>query len=165
MIRALLITGLLASLLTACSSSTVYIVRHADRANDTDTTSLSAAGYVRARALAERLHAEPLDSVFVTDYARVRQTAMPTVSSRGVALTQYPVKPVGVIIDRLKHIRGKNVLVVGHSNTILEIAKGLGTTPSLTKIEHGDYRNLFIVSNKRTLFRKKPVLREEKYGQ
>lgn len=138
--------GLLGLLASSCApQSTIYLVRHAERANDTDTTSLSAAGLQRAERLSRRLAGVPLDSIFVTPYTRTRQTAEPTARSKGLPLTQYPVQPVTKIADRLRSFRQKSALVVGHSNTILEIARALGTSPTIREIRHTDYQYLLIL--------------------
>ncbi|TAE33615.1 MAG: phosphoglycerate mutase [Cytophagales bacterium] len=152
----------LALLLSACSTSNIYITRHAERANESDTTSLSAAGHVRARALAERLASEDIDSIFVTPYLRTAQTATPLASRLGLPLTKYPTSPVSTIASRLRNLRSKNALVVGHSNTILEIAKALGTTPSIQKIEHAEYRNVLFIRMRRSPFGQRVYLYEQK---
>ncbi|MCY7357588.1 MAG: histidine phosphatase family protein [Rudanella sp.] len=148
--------------LASCSTSNIYITRHAERANESDTTSLSAAGLIRARALAERLANTHIDSIFVTPYRRTEQTAAPLALLRGLPLTKYPAAPVTVITNRLRTFRGKNALVVGHSNTILEIAKGLGTTPSMQKIEHSEYQHILFIRMRHTPFGQRVQLYEQK---
>lgn len=148
--------------ITSCSTSNIYITRHAERANESDTTSLSVAGLTRARALADRLANEHIDSIFVTPYRRTEQTATPLASRLGLPLTKYPAAPVTVITNRLRTFRGKNALVVGHSNTILEIAKGLGVIPSMKKIEHSEYQNLLFIRMRHTPFGQRVQLYEQK---
>lgn len=150
--------------LTACSTTTVYIVRHAEKVSEADTTDLTPAGYVRAAALADRLGSASIDSIFTTPYRRTRQTAQPLAKRLGVSLTDYPAKPIDAIVNRVARISGKQVLVVGHSNTILEIAKGLGAQPTMTRIESGDFDNLFRVDLKRGLFGKSVSFSKTTYG-
>ncbi|MFD2932719.1 SixA phosphatase family protein [Spirosoma flavum] len=150
---------------TACSSTTVYIVRHAEKMNETDTTDLSPAGYVRAAALADTLANRGIDSIFTTPYYRTQQTAQPLAKRIGVQVTAYPAKPTEAIVDRVNRIHGKTVLVVGHSNTILEIARGLGAKPAIAKIESGDFDNLFRVRIHRGLFRRSVTFLPTTYGQ
>ncbi|WP_375446814.1 histidine phosphatase family protein [uncultured Fibrella sp.] len=155
-------------LLTACLAScsptaTLYIVRHAERANESDTTSLSVEGLRRAEKLSQRLARVHLDTIYVTPYTRTRQTALPTAQSKSLPLTQYPASPVTKLTQRVRTFRHKSALAVGHSNTVLEIAKELGTTPSLQKIEHGDYANLLIVRMRLTGAGWRTTVREETY--
>ncbi|GAB3030598.1 SixA phosphatase family protein [Spirosoma pulveris] len=149
----------------ACSTTTVYIVRHAEKVNETDTTDLTPAGYARADALAETLGNAGIDSIFSTPYYRTRQTAQALAKRIGVPVVDYPGKPTDAIVDRVKMIRGKKVLVVGHSNTILEIARGLGAKPTLAKIESGDFDNLFRVIMHHGPFRRSVTFVPSTYGQ
>jgi len=164
MLKQSLILLLTVGCLSSCApTATVYIVRHAERANDTDTTSLSAEGLRRADALAQRLAGVKLDTVYVTPYTRTRQTAQPTAQSKRLPLTQYPTSPVAKLTSRIRTFRGQSALVVGHSNTVLEIARDLGAKPVLQKIDHNDYANLLIVKLRQTRAGWKATLREETY--
>ncbi len=150
---------------TACSTTTVYIVRHAEKVNETDTTDLTPAGYARATALADTLAEKGIDSIFTTPYERTRQTAQTLAERIGVPLTDYPGKPTEAITNRVSHMRNKTVLVVGHSNTILEIARGLGAKPTMPKIESGDFDNLFRLKIRKTLLRRSVTFYPTTYGQ
>lgn len=165
MLKILCLLGIIAISFVSCSTTNIYIVRHGERANDTDTTSLSAAGHERAKALATRLANTPIDSIFVTPYTRTAQTAAVVAAQLHLPLTKYPAAPVATIANRLATLQGKNALVVGHSNTVLEIARALGTTPSMTKIDHLDYDNLLFIQFKRTPFGRRVHLYEEVYGK
>lgn len=156
---------LLLTLLTACSTTTVYVVRHAEKVSETDSTDLNPAGFKRAAALADKLGNEPIDSIFTTPYRRTRQTAEPLAKRLSVPMRDYPAKPTSAVTQRVKVIKGKTVLVVGHSNTILEIVKGLDAQPSLTKIESDDFDNLFRVRIKRKPFGTSVKLTELTYGE
>ncbi len=163
--RFLFFFAFLITISTACSTTTVYIVRHGEKVNETDTTDLNPAGYARAAALADTLVNRGIDSIFTTPYHRTRQTAQPLAKRIGVQLTEYPAKPTEVIVNRVSRIRGKTVLVVGHSNTILEIARGLGAKPAMAKIESGDFDNLFRLRIHRGLFRQSVTFLPTTYGQ
>lgn len=152
-------------LLTACSTTTVYIVRHGEKVSEADTTNLNAAGKQRAIALADTLANKGIDSIFTTPYRRTRQTAEPLTQRINVRMVDYPAKPNDAIVNRVNKIRGKTVLVVGHSNTILDIAKGLGTQPTMTKIESGDFDNLLRIRIRRGLLGKSVSLSQTTYGQ
>lgn len=151
-------------LLMACSTTTVYIVRHAEKVDETDSTDLSPAGRQRAVALADTLAGRGIDSIFTTPYRRTRQTAEPLAQRIGVGAVAYAAAPTNVIVNRVGRIRGKDVLVVGHSNTILEIAKGLGTRPTMTSIASGDFDNLLRVRIRRRVTGKSVTLTERTYG-
>ena len=151
--------------LSSCSSSTFYVVRHAERQSATDdTTPLSDAGKARANQLAELLANKGIDSVYSSKYLRCTQTAQPLANRLNQTILLYNPNPTTEIVNRLQGIRGKKVLVVGHSNTVLEIVKGLGGKPKLQKIEAGDYSNLFILQIKKGISGKKVSLIEATFG-
>jgi alpha-ribazole phosphatase len=51
---------------------------------------LSPAGVAQAAALAERLHAEPIDAVYASDLIRARQSATPLADARGTGVVTVP---------------------------------------------------------------------------
>jgi phosphohistidine phosphatase SixA len=152
-------------LLSSCSSSTFYVVRHAERQSATDdTTPLSDTGKARANKLADLLADKGIDSVYSSKYLRCTQTAQPLANRLNQTILLYNPNPTTEIVNRLQGIKSKKVLVVGHSNTVLEIVKGLGGKPTIQKIEAGDYDNLFILQIKKGLSGKKVSLQETKFG-
>ncbi|RAK01986.1 phosphohistidine phosphatase SixA [Larkinella arboricola] len=160
----LVVLGLLAGL-TGCSTSTVFIVRHAEKVSEADTSSLTTAGFERVQALADRLEDERISLILTTPYRRTQQTAAPLARQLNVPIESYPGQPIGAVVERIQRAKGKNTLVVGHSNTILDIVKGLGAVPTQSQIEPGDHDNLFVVTRQKGLFGKSIRLREETYGQ
>lgn len=156
---------LLICLLAACSTTTVYVVRHAEKVDETDSTDLSRAGQQRAFALADVLAKRGIDSIFTTPYRRTRQTAQPLAQRLNIQPVTYPASPVNGIIQRVNRIRHRTVMIVGHSNTILPIAQGLGARPTMSQIEPGDYDNLLTLRIKHRPFGKKVTLSERTYGE
>lgn len=139
--------GILLIGISSCSTSTFYVVRHAERQSATDdTTPLSSVGMQRAEHLAQLMADKGIDSVYSTNFLRCTQTATPTVDRLKVPLVLYRPHPTDYIVNRLKAQRNQQVLVVGHSNTVLEIVKGLGAKPTLSEIKSSDYDNLFVVT-------------------
>lgn len=148
--------------LTACSTTTVYIIRHAEKVSETDSTDLSPTGFARAAALADTLANKGIDSIFTTPYRRTRQTAQPTAIRLHKPILYYASPPA--IVSRINRMRNKKVLVVGHSNTILEIAKQLKVKPVHTTIESGDFDNLLRVVIKRGPFGRSASIFETTFG-
>lgn len=146
---------------TSCVSYT-YIVRHAEKGagNDPD---LIPEGADRAVALAELLKANGISEVYSTDFNRTRQTATPTADTFGLAVNLYSSDTLQSFAARLLPL-GKNRLVVGHSNTILDIARALGATPTLQVIPDDDFDNLLIVKRKRNYTNISVTLTETTYG-
>jgi phosphohistidine phosphatase SixA len=125
--------------------TTVYIVRHAEKADNSADPPLSAAGQARAEELAHVLGDEGLDAVFVTNFLRTQQTGAPVAVAAGVTPQQYQATATQSVVDTIlaDHI-GDRVLVVGHSNTVDDIAAGLGAT-GLSDLGEDQFDRLFVV--------------------
>ena len=115
---------------TATSSTsgttTIYVVRHAEKLSSDSDSPLSPAGEERAVALADRLTDAKVDRIYASTKLRTQQTV-------GVLAKQLGLEPVllepGAVDELVARInaedRGKVVLVVGHNNTVPNIVKGL----------------------------------------
>jgi len=128
--------------------TTVILVRHAERLNDTDTTSISEVGIQRAQALAHVLSSSGLKRIYVSDRVRTQQTAAPTANALGITPIQIPANDISRYVDSVKAHRGDVVLIAGHSDTVPQIIGKLGISPPPT-IPRTEFDHLFVV----TLFR------------
>jgi broad specificity phosphatase PhoE len=156
--RSLLFAALVL-LLFSCSNK-FYIVRHAEKAKPTAGMSsmeasnppLSDSGNMRALDLKARLQSENIKHIFSTNYKRTLNTAKPLDELLSSVQTQVysPHKDsVNAFIEKLKAIRKGSVLVVGHSNTIDDLAnKMAGSTVVPGDLPETDYDNLFIIKRK-----------------
>ena len=146
---------LLGALLTAHSAAaqgTIFLVRHAERADTvagappsmSSDPSLSDAGHARAASLATALKDADIRAIFVTEFKRTQETAAPLAKALGIKPTTMVSKDPSALIQQLKKIGG-NALVVGHSNTVPDIIKALGVAAPVV-IGDNDFDNLFIVT-------------------
>jgi broad specificity phosphatase PhoE len=138
--------------LTACSQ-TYYIVRHGEKAvveGNMDATNppLSDAGKARAEALRELLKNEKIGHIFSTNTIRTRSTAEPLSTLLNVPIETYSPRPDSLFIAQLRSLK-KNVLIVGHSNTVDDIVNMLTKEQKVPKdLEDSEFNNLFIVTVK-----------------
>ena len=112
----------------ADTAMTFVIVRQAEKVPDgSKDPPLTEAGHARAQALAKRLSSVPVIAVYTTPFQRTRQTATPTAQEHGLPLIEYDAKlPAGEFATQLRaRHAGQTVLVVGHSNTVPDIAAAL----------------------------------------
>lgn len=129
--------------LVACTSKntpkTIYIVRHAEKQLVGNDPELAYVGNVRALKLAQILEKEEIKHVFSTDYIRTRNTAKPTADKAGVEIEIYDPNNHDALVEELRKREG-NILVVGHSNTVSQLANyfvGDGEKfPDLTDLEY-----------------------------
>ncbi len=112
-------------ILGACTSQnspkTIYIVRHAEKQLVGNDPQLAYVGNVRALKLAQILEKEEIKHVFSTDYIRTKNTAKPTADKAGVEIEIYDPKNHDALVEELRKREG-NILVVGHSNTVGQVA-------------------------------------------
>lgn len=112
----------------ADDGATFVIVRHAEKAGDgSQDPPLTAQGAARAQRLADSLRGRPLQAVYATAFARTQRTAAPTADAHGLPVITYDAKqPAADFATRLRREHGAGtVLVVGHSNTVPDIAAAL----------------------------------------
>lgn len=136
--------------LSSCQS-TFYIVRHAEKVDNSADAALSAAGQARAITLKDSLLSKNILKIYSTNFTRTRNTAKPLSDAINVPIELYNARNQTALIDSLKKMKGKNVLVVGHSNTIRHVVNGLYERDTLhNDLPETDFDNLFIV--KRVFF-------------
>ncbi len=147
------------------TTTKLYIVRHAEKMTDNPKERdplLTSIGTERAEALAQLMRKKNIQAIYATDYKRTNATAQPTASSQGLTIQLYDSKNLkAAIATILKNNSGKNVLIVGHSNTILETIEATGALKPFDSIGDNDYNNLFIVTLKKNGNTKVRVM---KYG-
>ena len=132
-----------AFLSTATAQSTIFIVRHAEKADATKDPDLLEAGRARAEALAKTLRDANVTAIYATEFKRTQQTAAPLAKALGITVTTLPAKDNAALIAKLRASNG-NALVVGHGDTIPDLIKALGISDPIN-IGENDYDNLFAV--------------------
>lgn len=146
----LLLVGLADS---AFGQTAIFLVRHAEKATESNeaTVPLSAAGRARAERLATFLASAGVTGIYATETDRARQTAEPLARARKLEIHGYAPrdaegKPAPrIVIDRIKKDEPTGrVLVVGHSNTVPEILAALGYGEKV-EIPSTQFDDLFLV--------------------
>jgi phosphohistidine phosphatase SixA len=131
------------ALSTSFSQSTVFIVRHAEKADNSKDAELSEAGRSRAEVLANMLRDSKISVIYTTEFKRTQQTAGPLAKALGLTVTTLPAENHAALVAKLRTSTA-NSLVVGHGNTIPGVIKALGIS-ELVKISDSDYDNLLVV--------------------
>lgn len=142
---------------------TFYIVRHAEK--DTgNNPAISAAGMKRAGDLFRVLKKKKIDLVLVSQYRRTGMTGDSVRIYKKIDTVQYVADANGeLLFKKINSLPGniKNILIIGHSNTLPSIIRKAGVQ-GFTKKEIPDYEydNLFIVK----INKGKAFLKSRKYG-
>lgn len=142
----------------------VWIVRHAEKesTNPADRDpALSITGAERAEALKKELKSQKIDSIFSTDYKRTKLTGFPLADATGIGIQIYePAKAAALVKNLKENAEGKKVLIIGHSNTVLELIEAFGAKRPVKTIADDEYDNLFLL----TIKGDKVDVKADKYG-
>lgn len=170
-------------------TTTVLLVRHAERADNSPNTNLSQLGLDRAGALITVTNELGVSAIYSTDLCRTAQTAQPAATALALTInvqqTGNPSAGLGgcnpsintptstlpgdissaqdladhILIER----SGQVILVVGHGDTVPAIVQALGQS-AFTPIQIGpnEFDRLFVVIVRKYFVR--PKLIKAQYG-
>jgi len=131
-------------------TTTIYLVRHAEKdLSDVNTKdpNLNGLGLQRAVDLEKILADKNIAAIFSSNFKRTLQTAAPLSLQLKLEPIIYDPSETKLLAEKiLREYKGKTVLIVGHSNTILPQTRSLGGYTSFTEIQDTDYRNLIKVT-------------------
>jgi broad specificity phosphatase PhoE len=144
-LAAVFIVALAVWLLASASTTTIIVMRHAEKAAlPAEDPPLSLAGEGRAQELAHVLGQAPaefrIQGIFVSEFRRTQETVRPLANRLGVPVIVIPAADTALVADRARaDYRGGRVLIVGHSNTVPEIVEKLSgqKVPAMAESEYG----------------------------
>ncbi|HIF07621.1 MAG TPA: hypothetical protein EYQ64_11935 [Gemmatimonadetes bacterium] len=128
---------------TQQEATVVYLVRHAEKLDDSTDPPLTEVGRERAQLLSEILQDAGLTHIHTTDYQRTRDTAAPIADRLGLELRLYDAGELEAFSDRLRATPGRH-LVTGHSNTTPSLVRFLGGDS--TDIPDHEHDRLYILT-------------------
>lgn len=123
----------------------VYLVRHAEKVDQSKDPDLSEDGYLRAGELARTLADAKIEYVHSSDFIRTRKTASPLAEQLGMEIRLYDQNDLFSLADHLKEAGGRH-LVVGHSTTTPDLVELLGGDPGYPIEELNEYDRLYILT-------------------
>jgi len=126
------------------ASVVVFLVRHAEKVDDSRDPPLSEAGKARAELLADVLRDAGITVIWSTDFQRTRGTAEPLARRLGIEIRSYNPSALELFARQLRALPGRH-LVVGHSNTTPDLARALGGDPRGT-IDDAEYDRLYAIT-------------------
>jgi phosphohistidine phosphatase SixA len=137
---------------------TVYLVRHAERADEPrQDPPLTEKGVLRSQELARMLGNANVKTIITSQFLRTKATAEPmakklNLTATSISLSPNPSNPRQIseqstaeVTNKILENGGASVLVVGHSNSIPDVIKMLGgdVTPV---IDEKKFDDLFVVT-------------------
>ena len=126
-------------------STVIYLVRHAEKVDDSRDPPLSELGMKRALLLAQMLRDANLTHLHSTDLERTRDTANPIALQSGLEVKIYDPQHLTEFAGLLRTTPGHH-LVVGHSNTTPKLVRLLGGRSS--EIADDEYDRLYVLTIK-----------------
>jgi broad specificity phosphatase PhoE len=148
-----LITAALAAFTISCSPKTIYIVRHAEKAVQEKGMSsdvpLSNKGQQRAERLKELLLQKNIGFIFSTQTIRTSTTAKPLSDALGIQVEFYNHRDtMDRFAARVETSGKKNVLIVGHSNTVDDLVNKFSQTNTYNDLPDSVYNRLYELKKK-----------------
>jgi phosphohistidine phosphatase SixA len=137
--------ALLLAPVVARAQEAIYIVRHAERLDQSPDSPLSTDGVGRSYKLRDLLREAGVTHIFTSELRRTIDTAKPLAEALRLTPQPLPGTEVSTLASRLASLGPRDrALVVGHSNTVPQLLSALKIDPPVT-IADADYDNLFII--------------------
>jgi 2,3-bisphosphoglycerate-dependent phosphoglycerate mutase len=156
--KKLFFTCFVIAMFSCNSSHYIYIVRHTEKQDSTITSVLSANGRLQSLALKDRLLNKKIDAIFVTTIHAPQETAEPLAEAINQKPHIYSYNALDSLVNILKGMKNKNIVVVDHRGTIPVLIEKL----TGNKVETPDiraYDNIWIIRNRKGA----KTLTQEKY--
>lgn len=141
----LLLTLLLMNISSAQETTTIYLIRHAEKADTSPDTELSETGKERAQKWKTYLNDKNIEAIYSTPYKRTTATAEPMAIARGINITSYNPAEMDLKAIAEKH-KGKSILIIGHSNTIPKYVNKLLRENQYPDIDESEFGSVYIVT-------------------
>lgn len=133
--------------LQAQETTTLYLIRHAEKADATKDTELSESGKARAKKWRAFFSDKNIAAIYTTPYKRTIATATPLAEKLGLNINSYNPSQLDLKSVAEMH-RGKSVLIVGHSNTLPNHVNKLLNENKYDEIDESEFGTLYIVTVK-----------------
>jgi 2,3-bisphosphoglycerate-dependent phosphoglycerate mutase len=125
--------------------TTIYMVRHAEKADGPADPHISADGQQRAQKWATFFADKNITAIYSTATNRTRETVQPLATASGLQVADYDATNL-YLGSLVKRHNGKAIVIVGHSNTVpAQINKLLGKD-QFTDIPETEFSQLYTIT-------------------
>jgi len=136
----------------AQGKKTLLLVRHGEKdvsaTADQNDPALTQAGNERAARLAKKLRKYKVGAVYSTNFQRTMNTARPTAERRRVTVLTYDAKKPDELLDQIMKSKTKRFLVVGHSNSIPDLANKIVKKDIFSDLNDEEYGVIYLIKLK-----------------
>ena len=137
--------------------TTIILIRHAEKETNGNDPSLSSAGFDRSYKLQKALPGYNPDYFYSTGYKRTQQTITPWVKAMNKTIIIYSADTIPALANHLKTMKGKTIVVAGHSNTTPQLANLLLGKEKYTSLDDAVYNKIFIITIEDTVITDKVI--------
>ncbi len=131
---------------TGIEGTTVVLVRHAEKADDSRDAVLSPAGEERAELLARMLMHSGVRSLLASEFQRTQQTLRPLAEALGLPIRIIPAdQPQEALAVALRGNRGQVTVIASHTDRIPVFLRELAGV-EIEPIREDEYNRLYIVT-------------------
>lgn len=142
--------------------TTVILVRHAEKADDSRDPELSAAGQARAELLARMLMHADVRGLLASEFQRTQQTLRPLAEALGLPIRIVPAdQPQEALAVAVRGNRGHSTVIASHSDRIPVLLRELAGV-EIEPIAEDEYNRLYVVT---MLDKGKVRVLELRYGE
>ena len=128
------------------TGTTVIVVRHAEKIDNSEDPDLNETGKKRAERLSGLLGDSEVAALFSSQYKRTQQTLTPLARKLGLEIQTVDASTTGELVRQISsRFPGKTVVVASHSDRVTEIIEALGGR-SVGFLAESEYDNLFVVT-------------------
>jgi 2,3-bisphosphoglycerate-dependent phosphoglycerate mutase len=139
------IVFLIFTLGTFAQTTTIFLIRHANKVDNSKNPDLSKEGLERAEHWKTILAQVPIKAVYSTDFLRTVQTATPTAASKNLEIIKYDPKTLDLEQLKKEH-KGQAILIVGHSNTTPDLVNKIINQKVYAPIDDTVFGNLYLIT-------------------
>lgn len=135
-----------ASCQTENENKVIYLLRHAEKdLTPKNDPPLTTDGVIRSVDLSSWFKGISIDVLLSTNYARTKETVKPLAESQNLQTGLYDANDLGAFAKSLSEMEADTIVVVGHSNTILELIEALEIDRPQEAIDDEEYDKIFEV--------------------
>lgn len=151
-LAALLLLVVAAWLWSGANTTTVIVIRHAEKVNsDSQNPPLSAAGEARAALLAHMFgtgtSTDRIGAIYVSPLIRSHMTAAPLAAALSLTPIEMPADdPRGLARRALRDNPGGRVLIIAHTDTVPAIVTALSGDTDIAPVGAVEYDRMYVVT-------------------
>jgi len=127
------------------NTTTIYLIRHAEKADASADPHLSVAGKQRAQQWSTYFAGKDIAAVYSTATNRTRETAQPLATAKNLQVTEYNAADF-YLGSLVKKMGGQSIVIVGHSNTLPKQINQLLGKDQYTDIAEAEYSQLYTIT-------------------